>query len=89
MINKEKTIQKMIARYQEIYPIPGKKDLQDCFFCLHGQNVIQFRTKDKKSHIEKVCLEITQKPLVMIHSPVLESIWRFLTQPMKLVWSKE
>jgi hypothetical protein len=89
MVNKEKTIQKMVARYQEIYPIPGKKDLLDCFFCLHGQNVIQFRTRDKKLHIEKACLEITQKPLVVINSPVLDSICKFLTQPVKMVWSKE
>ncbi len=89
MVNKEKTIQKMIARYQEIYPIPGKKDLQECFFCLHGQNVIQFRTKDKKLHIEKACLEISQKPSIMINSPLLESLYRFLTHPVKLMWSKE
>lgn len=85
MVNKEKTIRKMISRYQEIYPIPGKKNLMECFFCLHGQNVIQFRTKDKKIHIEKACLEISHKPVIVIKSPLLESICRFLTQPVKLV----
>jgi hypothetical protein len=51
--------------------------------------VIQFRTKDKKLHIEKACLEISQKPLVVINSPLLDAICKFLTKPVKLVWSKE
>jgi hypothetical protein len=84
MLNKEKTVQKMIARYHEIYPIPGKKNLYECFFCLHGQNVIQFRTKDKKVHIEKAVLEFVSEPLFVIHSPFLETIKRFLTQPIRI-----
>jgi hypothetical protein len=84
MLNKEKTIQKMIARYHEIYPIPGKKNLYECFFCLHGQNVIQFRTKDKKIHIEKAVLDITPEPSFQIRSPILEAIRRFLTQPVRI-----
>jgi hypothetical protein len=83
MVNKEKTIQKMIARYHEILPIPGKKDLHDCFFCLHGQNVIQFRTRDKKVHIEKAYLEIVQEPIPFFNSPLWDSVRKFLTQPVR------
>jgi hypothetical protein len=89
MINKEKTIRKMRARYHEILPIPGKRDLNDCFFCLHGQIVIQFRTKDKKVHVEKACLELPQQQSLQIFSsPFLGSIRRFLTQPIRFGTSR-
>jgi hypothetical protein len=84
MINREKTIQKMIKRYREIFPIPGKKTLNECFFCLHGQAVIQFRTKDKKVHIAKACIEIQCEPGVRVQAPVLDSIRKFFNQPIRL-----
>lgn len=89
MINKEKTIRKLRARYHEIFPIPGKRDLHDCFFCLHGQIVIQFRTKDKKVHVEKACLELPQQqPVHIFNFPFFESIRRFLTQPIRFGTSR-
>ena len=84
MINREKTIQKMIKRYREIFPIPGKKTLNECFFSLHGQEVIQFRTKDKKVHIVKACIEIQREPGARMKASVFDSIRKFFNQPIRL-----
>jgi len=62
MINKEKTIKKAISRYNLIYPVRGKKLIEECFFCLRGEYFLIFRTKDKKIH--KMRADELRPPLI-------------------------
>jgi hypothetical protein len=83
MVNKRKTIDKLMARYREVYPIPGKKTLYDCFFCLHGQHYIQFRTQDKRLHVEKVCRTESEIMRIRPYDHLWDLIVKFLTQPVR------
>ena len=61
-INKTKTIKKAVAKYNIIYPVRGKRSLEECFFCLRGEYYFSFRTEDKKVH--KMKAEMIKAPLV-------------------------
>jgi hypothetical protein len=80
MINKDKTIQKAFQKYNEIYPVGGKKSLDDCFFCLHGQIVFQFQTKDRKNHFIRA---IEQSHSIVINKNTLwGKLYKFFSQPI-------
>lgn len=53
MVNKQKTIQRAVAKYHTVLPIRGKNSLDECFFCLRGIFFFQFRTPDKNVHTLK------------------------------------
>ena len=53
MVNKERTIRRILSQYETILPIPGKESLDECFFYLNGVFFFQFRTKDDAAHIIK------------------------------------
>lgn len=50
MIDKEKTIKKAIAKYNYLYPVRGKRSIEDSFFSMRGETYLIFHTKDKKVH---------------------------------------
>jgi hypothetical protein len=84
MIDKEKTIGKAILKYKTIYPISGKKSLNDSFFYLHGDILFLFCTKDKKIHKIKA---VKVSPVIPIRNNryrFLNNIYKFLTKPIKL-----
>lgn len=51
---KEKVIRKWTGKYETIYPLNGKKRLEDCFYDLHGKRYFCFRTRDRKRNVVDV-----------------------------------
>ena len=59
MIDKEKTIDRAIAKYHTIFPARGKHSLNECFFRLRGDYFFVFMTKDKRVHTMQPCMRRT------------------------------
>ncbi len=80
MISKENTITKAISRYKEISPIRGKQ-LNDCFFYVHGEILFVFRTKDKKIRTMKA---IKIQPVLQpsANQSIMMIIYQTLTKPI-------
>lgn len=70
---KEKVIRKWSGKYEKIYPLSGKKRLEECFYDLHGKRFFCFRTKDRKRHVVDVT-EMAEGPDgVSYHRPRTQS----------------
>jgi hypothetical protein len=84
MISKEKTINKALSRYKEIYPMKNKKSFDECFFYLHGEVLFVFRTKNKKIRTIKA---VKTTPAIQIQNSYLLffiSIYKVLTKPISI-----
>jgi hypothetical protein len=81
MISKGKTINKAISKYKEISPIRGKQ-LNDCFFYVHGEILFVFRTsKDKKIRTMKA-IKIQPVFQPCANQSIMMIIYQTLTKPI-------
>ena len=70
---KEKVIRKWSGKYEKIYPLSGKKRLEECFYDLHGKRFFCFRTKDRKRHVVEVTEMVEGPDAIQHHSHQRES----------------
>lgn len=81
MVNKKKYINKAMLKYKAILPIPGKKSLEECFFCLRGEYFFQFRTKDRKTHSMRVASTLPTQGLCF-NRELLATAFRAINRPI-------
>jgi len=84
MISKEKTINKALNRYKEIYPMKNKKTFEECFFYLHGEVLFVFRTKNMKIRTIKAVKTAPIMQPASSHFQFLISIYKVLTKPISV-----
>jgi hypothetical protein len=82
MINKELTIRKASGKYKIIYPLKGKRSLEECFFYLRGVAYFQFLTKDRKVRLMKASLTRAPVEAVAFNRETLVQIVRFINRPI-------
>jgi hypothetical protein len=83
MIDKEKTIDRAIAKYHAIFPASGKHSLNECFFRLRGEYFFVFMTKNKKVHTMPACIRRTVSAPASGTSREKESlIFKVLNKPI-------
>ena len=77
-----KTIKNAISKYRTIYPIAGKRSLDDCFFFLRGEAFFQFKTKDKKVHSIKASITRPVMEATYFNREMLSYIVKIINQPI-------
>jgi hypothetical protein len=82
MIDREKTIAKALLKYHSIFPVYGKKTLQECFICVRGEWLFLFRTGDKKKLMVKAELFRPSVSFETINRELLSSVYSKLNQPI-------
>jgi hypothetical protein len=80
MVNKQKTIQRAVAKYRTVLPVRGKNSLDECFFCLRGIFFFQFRTQDKNVHTWKA--DVTREVITAKNKNVFSSFITIMKKPL-------
>jgi hypothetical protein len=85
MIDKDKTIAKALHKYQEVRPVPGKHNLDECFVCLRGQYFLLFRSSDdKKAHRMRAVVRMPKRHYVAMWLKSIVSYCYLLNKPILL-----
>jgi len=85
MVDKDKTIVKALHKYRHVRPLPGKRNLDECFVCLRGQYYLLFRTDDdKKAHRIRAVARIPKKHYVTMWLKSVASYCYLLNKPILL-----